>query len=115
MITIDDFAKLEIRVGTIESVEEIPGSEKLYKFAINLGEFDPETNLPAVRQVLGGLKLAYKKEDLLNQQVLVLANLAPRTMMGLESHGMILAATDDSGAAVIIQPLKPVPNGSKIK
>jgi len=121
MITIDDFKKLNIVVGTVEAVEEIEGSEKLYKFSINIGKTDPETSLPALpagrqalRQVLGGLKPSYKKEDLLGKQVLVLANLEPRKMMGLESQGMILAASDEDRKPIIISPLEPVPNGTII-
>lgn len=108
MITIDDFKKIEIKVGTIETVEEIEGSEKLYKFAIDIGEAEP-------RQILGGLKSSYTREELQNRQVLVIANLEPRKLMGLESQGMILAASDSDGKAVIIQPLKEVPNGTIIK
>ena len=107
MITIDDFKKLNIVVGTVESVEEIEGSEKLYKFAINI---ETET-----RQILGGLKLAYTKEGLLGKQVVVLANLEPRTMMNLESQGMILCANDSDGKPIILSPIKPVPDGSKIR
>lgn len=108
MISIDDFKKLNIVVGTVESVEEIEGSEKLYKFSINIGE-------EQTRQVLGGLKLSYQKDELLGKQVLVLANLEPRKMMGLKSQGMILAASDSDGKPVIISPIKPIANGSMVK
>lgn len=107
MISIDDFKKLNIVVGTIESVEDIEGSEKLYKFQVNMGN---ET-----RQILGGLKFSYQKEELLDKQVLVLKNLEPRKMMGLESQGMILAANDENDKPAIVQPLKKVQNGSIIK
>ncbi len=107
MITIDDFKKINIVVGQIENVEEIEGSEKLYKFSINIGT---ET-----RQILGGLKPSYTKEDLTGRQVLILANLEPRKLMGLESQGMILAASDENGKAVIISPEKQVANGSIIR
>lgn len=107
MITIEDFKKLNIVVGTIESVEEIENSEKLYKFVINIGN---ET-----RQIIGGLKLSYVKEELLGKQVLVLANLEPRMLMGLESQGMILCASDSDGKPVIIFPVKLVQNGSAIR
>lgn len=107
-ITIDDFKKVEIRIGTIEGVEEIESSEKLYKFSINLDEEQP-------RQVLGGFKLAYQKEELVGKQVLVVANLEPRQMMGLESNGMILAASNPEGKPVIISPIKEVINGTTIK
>lgn len=107
MVNIDDFKKLNIAVGTIESVEDVAGSDKLYKFTINIGQ--------EKRQILGGLKLAYQKEELTNKQVLVLENLEPRTMVGLESQGMILAASDENNKPVLIQPIKEVPNGSTIR
>lgn len=107
MINIDDFKKLNIVVGTIESVEEIEGSEKLYKFTVNIGE--------EVRQIIGGLKLAYTKEELLGKQVVLLANLEPRMLMSLESQGMILCANDPDGKPVILSPIKPTPNGSAIR
>lgn len=106
-ITIEGFKKLNIVVGTIEDVEEIESSEKLYKFAVNIGS--------EVRQILGGLKLSYPREELLGKQVLVLANLAPRMMMGLESRGMILATDNANGKPIIIQPVTLVPNGSTIR
>jgi len=108
MINIDDFKKVEIKVGTIKSVEEIEGSEKLYKFSIDLGEPEP-------RQVLGGLKLSYQPDELVGKQVLIAANLEPRKLMGLESQGMILAASDSEGKPVIVSPIKDVGNGTVIK
>ena len=107
MITIEDFKKLNIMVGTVESVEEIEGSEKLYKFMINIGL---ET-----RQILGGLKLSYQPDELLGKQVLVLENLEPRQLMGLESQSMILCASDENNKPVIIAPEKQVANGSIIR
>ena len=107
MITIDDFKKLNIVVGTIESAEEVEGSEKLLKFMINIGS---ET-----RQILGGLKPSYSPTDLIGKQVLIIENLEPRKLMGLESQGMILCPSDEDGKPVIVQPLKNVPNGAIIK
>jgi len=107
MINIDDFKKLNMVVGTIESVEDIEGSDKLYKFTVNIGQ--------EKRQILGGLKLSYQKEELINKQVLILENLEPRKMMGLESQGMILAASDENNKPVVVQPLKKVQNGSIIR
>ena len=107
MINIDDFKKLNMVVGTIESVEDIEGRDKLYKFTVNIGQ--------EKRQILGGLKLSYQKEELINKQVLILENLEPRKMMGLESQGMILAASDENNKPVVVQPLKKVQNGSIIR
>mgnify|MGYP001610019240 CR=1 FL=1 len=107
MININEFKKLNIVVGTIESVEDIEDSDKLYKFTVNVGQ--------EKRQILGGLKLSYQKEELLNKQVLVLDNLEPRIMMGLESQGMILAASDENNKPVLIKPAKEILNGSTVR
>ena len=107
MININEFKKLNIVVGTIESVEDIEDSDKLYKFTVNVGQ--------EKRQILGGLKLSYQKEELLNKQVLVLENLEPRIMMGLESQGMILAASDENNKPVLIKPAKEILNGSTVR
>jgi len=107
MATIDDFQKLNIVVGTVENVEEVAGSEKLYKLAVNIGA--------EMRQILAGLKPSCAKDELLGKQVLIIENLEPRKLMGLESQGMVLAASDENGRPVLIQPAKPVPNGAKIK
>ena len=107
MITLEDFKKLNIVIGTVLTAEAIADSEKLIKFQIALGT---ET-----RQIIGGLKTSYQPLDLIGKQVLVLANLAPRSLMGLESQGMILAASDPTSKPIIISPLSPVPNGTEIK
>lgn len=106
-ISIETFAQLDLVVGTVKVATAVEGSEKLIKFEIDLGE---ET-----RQILGGLKLSYQPEELIGKQVVIVANLAPRTMMGLESQGMILAASDSEGKPVIIAPEKPVANGTRLK
>lgn len=106
-VKIDDFAKLEFKVGTILEAEEIEGSEKLLKLSVDLGEERP-------RQVLSGIKLYYKPEDLKGNQFVFITNLEPRKMMGLESQAMIMAA-DASEDVVLLVPQKQVPAGSKIR
>ena len=117
MITIDDFTKVELKIGTVETVESVEGSEKLYKFTINMGT--------EVRQVLGGYKISYADPAMLiGKQVVVVANLQPRRFMlgspeqraggGFESNGMILAAHDEDGKPIYLTPASPVPAGSKI-
>lgn len=107
MIAIDDFAKLELKVGTILGAEEIEGSDKLLKLKVDLGEESP-------RQIIAGIKNYYKKEELVNNQIVVVANLEPRQMMGMESQGMVLATDSDTGPILLI-PEKEVPPGSKIR
>ncbi len=106
MISIDDFAKVEIKVGTVLSVEEVEGSEKLYKLSVDLGEENP-------RQILSGIKKWYKPEQLVEKQFIFVANLEPRMMMGLESEGMIMATGDDK--PILLKPSKKVTPGSKIR
>lgn len=106
MISINDFAKIELKVGTILSAERIEGSEKLYKLQVDFDEEQP-------RQVLSGIKAWYQPEDLVQKQALFVTNLEPRTIMGLESEAMIMATGEDK--PILIIPEEPVPTGSKIR
>jgi methionyl-tRNA synthetase len=87
VISYADFAKLDMRVGTILEASGVAGSEKLLKFLIDLGELGQRT-------ILSGIKKHFKPEDLVGTQVLVLANLEPKSIMGMESQGMILMAVE---------------------
>lgn len=107
MINIEDFSKVELKVGKIESAERVEGSEKLLKFQVNIGE---ET-----RQILSGIAKSYTPEDLVGKEVVLITNLEPRQMMGMESQGMILAAVDGEGKPVVLTPLTEVPPGSGIR
>ena len=89
-ITIDDFLKVELRVGEIKVAERIPKADKLLRFEIDLGEEKP-------RQILAGLAEYYEPETLIGRKVVVVANLKPRKMRGLESQGMICAASLEDG------------------
>ena len=106
MVTIDDFVKLEFKVGTVVECEEIEGSEKLLKLTVDLGEEQPRT-------ILSGIKQWYKPEDLTGKQFIFIANLEPRKMMGLESQGMILAADGEKPIPLI--PSESVAPGTKIR
>ncbi len=107
MISFNDFAKVELRVGTVLEAEEILGSEKLIKLNVDLGEKEP-------RQILAGVKQWYKPKDFVGKQVVVVANLEPKVMMGLESQGMMLAADSEDGPVFLTVP-KQVPPGTKIR
>ena len=108
-ITIDDFAKVELRVGQILTAERIPKADKLLKLTIDLGEAAP-------RQILAGIAQYYEPEKLIGRKVIVVANLAPRKMRGLESQGMIVAASvGDEGRPVLAGFLEDVPNGAKLR
>ncbi len=107
MISIDDFLKVELKVGTVLEAEEVEGAEKLIKLLVDLAEDEP-------RQILAGVKQWYKPKDLKGKQVVIVANLEPRMMMGLESQGMMLAADSEDGPIFLTVP-KSVPPGTKIR
>lgn len=106
MSTYDDFAKLELRVATVTAAERVEGSEKLLKMQLDLGELGP-------RQIVSGIGKVYTPESLVGTQIVIIANLEPRMLMGLESNGMLLAAGGQDGAS-LLRPDRPVQPGSKI-
>ncbi len=106
VITIEDFQKIELKIGEILEAERIEGSDKLLKLRVNFGE---ET-----RQVVSGIAKAYEPADLVGRQVTFVTNLEPRFLMGLESQAMILAA-DTGDGPVLLVPDKKIANGSGIK
>jgi methionyl-tRNA synthetase len=107
-ITIDDFAKVELRVGQIKSAERIPGADKLLKLMVDIGD--------ELRQVLAGIAMGYAPEDLVGRKVVLVANLAPRKMRGLESNGMLLAASAGAdGKPVLCTFAEEIPPGAKVK
>jgi len=95
-IDYDTFAKTDLRVGLILEAEEVPKSKKLIKMKVDLG-FEQRT-------ILGGIKEAYSPAELVGRRVVVVANLAPRAMMGIESHGMLLCASDNASKPYLIAP-----------
>lgn len=105
-MTFADFAKLELRIGKIVSAEGVTDSEKLLKLKVDFGEES--------RQVISGIAKFYKSEELLGKDFVFVTNLESRTIMGLESEAMILAA-DVDGEAVCLVPNKEVPPGTKIR
>lgn len=105
--TIDDFQKIEIKLGTVLSVNVVEGADKLYILSVDLGEEKP-------RQILSGIREFVTAEDLLNKQFPFVTNLAPRMLRGHESQGMILAGSDESGLA-LLNPSKPLGNGTRLR
>jgi len=106
-ITIDDFAKIDLRVGIVQVAERVPKSDKLLRLEVNIGT--------EVRQVLAGIAEAYSPETLVGRKVVIVANLAPRKMRGLESNGMIVAASLEGGQPVLASFLEDVPAGARLK
>ncbi|MCE6990459.1 methionine--tRNA ligase [Dyadobacter sp. CY323] len=105
-IQYDDFAKMDIRVATIVAAENVPKSKKLLKLLVDIGS--------EKRTVLSGISEHFKAEEIIGNKVLYLANLAPRKMMGMESHGMILMAEDKDGSLAFVQPGKEIWNGGTV-
>jgi methionine--tRNA ligase beta chain len=110
MINIDDFKKTELKVGRVLSVEPIEGSEKLLRLQVDLGEVDR----PSGRQILSGIAKYYQPVDLVGRQIVVITNLEPRMMMGMESQGMVLAAGNDEVIS-LLTPDKDMPAGSEVR
>jgi methionyl-tRNA synthetase len=105
-ITYDDFMKIQLRVGTVRQAEEIPKSSKLVKLTVDLGDEQ--------RTIVAGIRKSYAPEQLVGRQVVIVANLQPAKLMGVESQGMVLAAAQN-GDAVLLHPEKEVPAGTRVK
>ena len=106
-ISIDDFAKIELRVGLVKVAERVPKADKLLRLEVDIGS---ET-----RQVLAGIAEAYAPESLIGRKVVIVANLAPRKLRGMESNGMIVAASLEGGQPVLAGFLEDVPVGARLK
>jgi methionyl-tRNA synthetase len=106
MITIEDFAKVEMKIGKVLDAKRVEGSNKLIAMKVDTGE---------ERQIVAGIGKAYTPEGLIGRSIVVVTNLQPAKLMGIESQGMLLAASDDEGRPVIIVPEREIKEGSKIK
>jgi methionyl-tRNA synthetase len=106
-ISIDDFAKVELRVAQVKTAERVKGADKLLRLEVDLGT--------EVRQLVAGIAEAYDPEALIGRKVVIVANLAPRKLRGLESNGMIVAASPEGGKPVLASFLEDVPLGTRLK
>ena len=106
MITIDDFRKLELKVAEIKEVNDHPNADRLYVLTVDLGD--------KTKQLVAGIKLSYAKEQLIGKQVVVVDNLEPAQLRGVESQGMLLASSDETGIA-ILSPERKMKLGSAVK
>src|SRR5579864_2677865 len=106
-IGIEDFAKVEMQVGQVKSAERVVGADRLLQLQVDIGD--------EVRQIVAGLAQAYKAEELVGRKVVVVTNLQPRKLRGVESNGMIVAASTPDGAPVLAGFLEDVPVGAKLK
>ncbi len=105
-VTYDDFAKLQFQIGKVISCEEVPKSKKLLLFKVQIGN--------EIKQILSGIKKYYKAEEMIGKNVMVLVNLEPRMIAGMESQGMILSAEDDEDNVFVMVPDKDIKPGAEV-
>jgi len=105
MINIEEFRRLELKVGTVRSAETHPNADRLLVLRVDLGSEE--------RQIVAGIRRSYATEELVGRQVVIVANLEPATLRGIESQGMLLAASDGE-RIVILTPQKEVSAGAKV-
>lgn len=106
MVTIEDFSQIELKVGTVKSVEPHPKADRLLVLQVDLGE-------PAPRQLVAGIREHYRPDELVGRQIVVVANLKPATLRGVESQGMLLAASDDE-QVIVLRPEKRTRAGASV-
>jgi methionyl-tRNA synthetase len=106
-VTIDDFQRIQLRIGTVRRAEVHPKADRLVVLSVDLGE-------PEERQIVAGIRATHAPEDLVGRQVVVVANLRPVLLRGVESRGMLLAASDEQGLA-LVQPASPLRPGAIVK
>ncbi len=107
-ISIDDFAKVEMRVGLVKAAERVKGADKLLHLTVDIGE-------PSPRTLVAGIAEAYPPEELIGRKVIIVANLQPRKLRGIESNGMIVAASVEGGKPVLAGFLEDIPIGARLK
>lgn len=107
-ISIDDFSKMDLRVGTVISCERVKKADKLLKFSINDGSDTPRT-------IVSGIAKHYEPEALVGKQVIFVANLAPAKIRGIESQGMILSALNADGSLTVASPSTEATPGAQVK
>lgn len=106
-ITFEEFKKLDLRVAIVERAERAEGSDKLLKLLVDDGQGE--------RQLIAGVGQYYAPEELVGRRIVIVANLEPKTLMGLESQGMLLAADSEEMGPVLLMPDKDIPAGSKVR
>ena len=106
-ITIDDFQRIELRIGTVRRAEAHPAADRLVVLSVDLGE-------ASERQIVAGIRAGYAPESLIGRQIVVVANLKPATLRGVTSYGMLLAASDETGAS-LPAPDRALPPGARVK
>ncbi len=111
IVSLDTFKKLDLRVGRVTLAERVAGSDKLLRLEVELDNSGTESG--QTRQIVAGIGKVYDPALLVGREIIIIANLEPRKLMGLESQGMLLAASDEGGPALLM-PDRTVTPGSKI-
>ena len=109
IVNFEEWSKLDLRVAKIVKVEEIEGADKLYKLEVDLGKEIGK------RTICAGIKQYYSKDELKGKKIVVLANLEPRKMRGIESQGMLLASDNEKGKVILLTPESDIEVGSKVR
>ncbi|MCK5562131.1 MAG: methionine--tRNA ligase [Thermoplasmata archaeon] len=109
MISFDEFMKMEMKIGEVKSVEDHPDADKLYVMKVDFGEGDED------RQIVAGLKGYYEKDNIVGKKIVVVTNLQPAKLRGVESFGMLLAAEDKSGTLALLTPDRDIDKGAEVK
>lgn len=107
MLTIEEFRRVDLRVGTVVAAENHPNADRLLVLRVDLGGEE--------RQIVAGIRSHYSPEQLVGRQIVVVANLQPATLRGVESQGMLLAASDDQGELAILTTERRVQPGARVK
>jgi methionyl-tRNA synthetase len=108
IIDIGTFAQVDMRVGTIRVAERVPNADKLVRLEVTIGESEP-------RQLVAGIAPHYSVEELVGRRIIVVANLQPRKLRGLESNGMLLAASAENDRPVLVTVVEDVPDGARLR
>ncbi len=106
-ISIEEFQRLALRIGVVTAAEDHPNADRLLVLTVDVGEATP-------RRLVAGIKGSYQAQDLVGKHVVVVANMKPATLRGVESQGMVLAASD-GGSIVLVTPERPIRTGSIVK
>jgi methionine--tRNA ligase beta chain len=113
MLSFEEFQNVELKVGKVMEAARVEGSEKLLKLGVDLGGKD-ESGIPTLRPIVAGIGKVYEPEILIGREIVVVANLEHKRLMGLESQGMLLAASDENGPALLV-PDREVPPGADVR
>lgn len=107
-VSIEEFQRLALRTGIVTAAQDHPNADRLLVLTVDVGEGPP-------RQLVAGIKGPYQAAELVGKRVVVVSNLKPAMLRGVESQGMVLAASDGTGAITLVVPERPVPPGSTVK